>query len=103
MGRALLGIELAIQSAGLIQVLLDEQQLPAALECATDSSKSTALLSLLLSCFKRLQQYIAYVTTGDKAANPSWLSWGLIAVDVSSKLPAGAQRGPVLVQQRLAS
>lgn len=45
------GFNLAIEAVKLIQCAAD-QQLPALLECITDSRKAPALLSLLLSCTK---------------------------------------------------
>ena len=87
------GVDLAIQTVSFIQCAAD-QQLPALLKCITDSSKAPALLSLLLSCLKRLQQSIVHPEAAgvdiNKARTAS-LSWVLPVVQLAAKLIRAAE------------
>lgn len=85
---------LAIQVVNLIQCAPTEQ-LQALLKCHTDS-KGPALLSLLLSCLKRLQQRVGRVDAATEDAHMArlaWLSWGVAAVQVATTLLGRAAAG----------
>lgn len=88
-------VRLATQTVMFIQCAAD-QQLPALLECATDSSKAPALLALLLSCLMRLLQQVGHnaAATGDvDSTRVAWMSFAVASVQAARMLVSTAVAG----------
>jgi hypothetical protein len=97
------GLELAVTTTQLVADGMYSSS-SVLLECATESSKATALLYLLLSCLKRLQHCSGYV---DAATNALLASEGIMAaqtaVDLTVKGAEGSCRMEPSLQPEAAS
>jgi hypothetical protein len=80
------GLNLAIAAVKFIHYAAD-QELPALLECITDSSKAPILLSLLLSCLKLLQSCTEFE---DSETRLALLSYAMATVQLAAKLSRAA-------------